>query len=89
MKLSISELRSVTCHGLTQCYLPPHANEHTAALGLTPAREAIVAYLIYLPVPQSRRAESSSLFIEAFDNVLILNTVTHRQLGFQILVLCC
>jgi len=25
----MTQLRSVTCHGITQCYLPPNASEHT------------------------------------------------------------
>jgi len=28
-KYSMAQLRSITCHGITQCYLPPDTSEHT------------------------------------------------------------
>ena len=45
------ELRGVSCHGITQCYLPPDTSAH---LRLTPA--SVGWYSIYL-YPEGWKAE--------------------------------
>jgi len=49
LRHSISELRDVTCHMGSQCYLPPDASEHAL-----PDPSHAGWYLIYLPQRDGR-----------------------------------